>query len=148
MRWMTINLTVAVLLVHMVIGCCWHHTHSCGEACPEATSVSEESCRGHLHQGDRPADGCSLPAEQRGHLSHRSPHSGQHACEGTICVFLPPNCRLQFSPPDWKGGWESASAPLALDLPQAKRFFLQTHTEPPAARLPLRAHLLNQVLLI
>jgi hypothetical protein len=78
MRNLLSNLIAALLALHTVLGCCWHHEHRCTEACSVAVAA-ESPC--HC-DGDRsPCDGpmASSPSHQ---------HHGPHECQGAACSFL------------------------------------------------------------
>lgn len=63
-------LTAASLLVHMLLGCCWHHGHRVAGACPHAIEASD-----HRH-GDHDAD---------------HPHDSNdpdRQCDGNRCVVV------------------------------------------------------------
>ena len=65
MLWVAQRLVLAVMLIHSVFGCCWHHAHSC--ACDHETQVSARM------------DSAALP--HRGGCTHReTPHQVRHSC--------------------------------------------------------------------
>jgi hypothetical protein len=71
MRNLLSNLTAALLALHTVLGCCWHHEHRCTEACSLA-AAAESPC--HC---DGPT--ASSPSHQ---------HHGPHECQGAVCSFV------------------------------------------------------------
>ncbi|MEN6451394.1 MAG: hypothetical protein ABFC96_12955 [Thermoguttaceae bacterium] len=72
--------TAAMLVSHMVLGCCWHHAHCCTDECRPTTAVA---LPGECH--DRDGDACGT-SQRSGH-DHRG-HHGRHECQGGSCVFL------------------------------------------------------------
>jgi len=120
-------LTAALLFIHTVFGCCWHHAHHGEHDQSSATSGSTLCCHHAEHSGD------SEPCER--HVE----------CEGACIYVLPQKVAVE------------APQELAVDLPvvlpslacqqvesartwEAGRFL---HGSMP----PLRIHLLHQVLL-
>jgi hypothetical protein len=78
MRKILSNLTAALLALHTVLGCCWHHEHRCTEACSLAgTAESSHRCDAHHSFGDGPT--VSSPGHE---------HHGPHACQGDKCNFV------------------------------------------------------------
>lgn len=71
------NLTAAALLAHTLLGCCWHHSHACAQACPATLSG------GHDDVHAEPAAG--------GCVGHAGPaHHGQSLpgkCNGPRCAM-------------------------------------------------------------
>jgi hypothetical protein len=128
------HLTAALLALHTVLGCCWHHAHACGQACDSVSHV--ESPHGDADHG---ANHCGT--EDRG----TCPSHGMHECLRGACVFL----RL---------GENDFDRAVQFDLPF---FRVETDVLPlcSAASLsplfaaddllpPLRLHLAHQVLLL
>jgi hypothetical protein len=127
------NLTAAVLALHTVLGCCWHHAHSCTETC-SADRVVRSS------EGGVEEHGCDSGTRTDG-------HHGRHDCRGSTCVLAAsaradvPRLALQFDAPP------AAAVPShGASADDAGR---DTPFYPPDALLPpLRLHLAHQVLLI
>ena len=63
------NLTAALLALHTVLGCCWHHAHRCTETCVCVASAAcrRRSCTRLQYAGWRPQSGTSRPARLSGH---------------------------------------------------------------------------------
>jgi hypothetical protein len=79
-------LTIAVMLLHGICGCCWHHghdacdSHSVTQTAPHA-STSKTPCRhtcGHQHQAVPPAGSSEEPDDH-------APHS---KCHDGACVYM------------------------------------------------------------
>jgi len=64
-------LTAAILVVHLMVGCCMHHAHACDDDDQSppapATTAPDGQC----------------PASQPDHSHH-----GQHDCQGVKCSFV------------------------------------------------------------
>jgi hypothetical protein len=129
------HLTAAILAMHTVLGCCWHHAHACGADCRPTSSV------------ESPATHANHDADQCGEEdSGASESHGQHKCVKGACVFL----RLLE---------DDVAGALHHDLPSI--FCAQSNAIPPrgdsaptpyfaagALLPPLRLHLAHQVLLL
>ena len=96
MLWFVQRLTLAVMLFHSVMGCCWHHSHecSCGHstqwaACPVAAKNSHSgSCCGRKHSQPLACQSQHLkqPTQTPENGPGQSPH--QTRCEHGTCTFL------------------------------------------------------------
>ena len=139
-RFATPHITTILLIVHSALGCCLHHAHVCEANCCETPAATAEmcGCDAHHHEGD----------EQTGKPPHRH-EPGKHACDGKSCVFVKTE----------KSAHEMAMALQELAAVQIACLWQQPElieghfacapaARPPAASAPVRAHLLNQVLLI
>lgn len=71
------NLTATLLAVHSVLGCCWHHAHSCPREHHALEAVALPHCceNDHAHHSSTP----------KNHDDH-----GRHDCQEGTCVFLGP----------------------------------------------------------
>ena len=71
--------TLAAVSLHVLLGCCWHHSHQCETGVMTAeTSLDSCSCGDHSKSSD---------SESRdGHHDH-----GTDCCDGTSCDFYWPN---------------------------------------------------------
>jgi hypothetical protein len=68
-----------VLLLHMLLGCCWHHAHACHHRLlPAPVSPQGDDC-------DQWAIGG--PHHSNGHGSPGDDHHGSDHCQGSWCVF-------------------------------------------------------------
>ncbi|HJN09151.1 MAG TPA: hypothetical protein QF564_10710 [Pirellulaceae bacterium] len=86
MQAVTSHLATYLLLIHMVLGCCFHHAHACElECCPEPVA-NDQTCDCSAHDAlDQTAAELAgivgdLPADRRDHH--------QHQCEGDQCRFV------------------------------------------------------------
>jgi hypothetical protein len=70
MRWPVVHSTIFVLVVHLVIGCCVHHEHTCEANYCQRPGALAERCQGQSH---RHAD------EQRQDVADRAAHANPHA---------------------------------------------------------------------
>lgn len=129
------TLTATLLALHTVLGCCWHHTHSCVSADHAAPTLSDEcSCDDGDHDG-QPAHG-NKPGCPNG-----------HECHGNTCVVA------HVSKVNWPGltllpqSLPIASAvsgsPFCNHAVDSQAFFAADALLP-----PLRLHLVCHVLLI
>ena len=141
------NLALSMVLYHLMVGCCCHHAHA-DESGPHHDELAASCCshHGHGHSG-------------HGHSGHGPQSEGEPSdpadgsdrehggCDDTRCVFVVPNA----------GGairLVGPVNPLALlgFAPQPTAAVFATsfsrETPQPAVALPLRLHLLNQILLI
>ena len=101
MQAITSHLATYLLLIHMVLGCCFHHAHACeSECCPEPAAVSH-SC--DCHDNGVPEMGTpelavselavselavSELAGNVGDLPQDGRDHHQHQCEGDQCRFV------------------------------------------------------------
>ena len=130
------NLSAAILVVHLVVGCCVHHAHDCPQTCDAGHSegMGDEGapCDGHSH------------GEQGQTTDH---HHGTDECQGVKCAYV-----------------RTANDTIAKVLLQPRLVhvtpvldedsvlqgvFSEQHTlNSGRLLLPVRLHLANQVLLI
>jgi hypothetical protein len=128
------SLTAALLAMHTVFGCCWHHAHASTPQGKSLPSVESSESHGVAHADD----GCERSTGGCG-------HHGNHNCHGSKCVFTSsaktgsPQFSLRLSP-------QSVVAP-ASTVPNVTR--VQKPAFSPDELLPpLRLHLIERVLLI
>jgi len=123
------SLTAAMLLLHAVLGCCWHHAHRCEH---RLASAQPADCCHHL-----PQDGDGQP--------ENNPHSCPGECEGS-CVYVVPG-KVQIEAPQWTSIDFLAVLPLLADEPWEAATSWEAACSVPDFAPPLRRHLLHQVLL-
>jgi hypothetical protein len=85
MRALVSHLMTVVLLIHAVVGCCWHHQHRCGTNCRSEVTAAQGTCPceehqhettlAHIQPGDVDRAGCD-----------ESRH--EHGCDGDRCSFV------------------------------------------------------------
>ena len=104
MRWLVQSLMLAVMLIHSLIGCCWHHRHQCscghagqGAICSAAPLRVTESRTARVSQhhsccGHR---GCQQAVDQssKEHAPPQTPRDREESphqtrCEHGNCTFL------------------------------------------------------------
>jgi hypothetical protein len=122
------------LLIHAVLGCCWHHAHA-GELLSSRASVADEPsdcCHHGAHPAEHPAPG---PCND-------SPH-----CEG-ICSYLPAPKSLIDMPQLVAPSDFAAILPAATDATLSAMLAGDRVIDLDGIKPPLRLHLLHQHLLI
>lgn len=125
---MLIRAIVASLLAaHSSLGCCWHHEHECVEGLDAGSLSVHESPQGHSGRHDEPCD----------HSDH------QHRCLGDRCVFVRGDVsRITAAALAWAFSPEQ-SPTSASEALNSWRISPER-----VGAIPLRVHLLHQVLLI
>ena len=124
-------LTAALLFIHTVFGCCWHHAHACGTDCASAVIKSAPCCHHHQHCDD------SKHSER--------PCKCKVDCEGTCTYVVPQKVKVEAP--------QSTTMDLLATLPSLAEHqieaasFRETISSLPDWAPPLRTHLLHQVLL-
>lgn len=132
---MTSLLTALSLLVHLLLGCCWHHEHVCAERPAETAAVATFDGHAAIHEEAEP-ECCEASGEHS--------HPGD-SCEGSQCLTVLRDSAHETCP-------DQVVAPAILSeiaalLDVAVRPTAETSVEGRIA-LPLRPHLLYQLLLI
>ena len=121
--------TAALLAIHTVFGCCWHHAHQCQDG--RAVACSEEAPCCHHHGSD------SKQQEQ--------PRKCKVECEGT-CTYVAPQ-KVRIAAPQ-AVGFDVLAVPQSLsDHGLQAAVFWGPGRSPPDWAPPLRTHLVHQVLL-
>ena len=122
-------IVASLLLAHSILGCCWHHAHECmGSLAAGSLSLDELA---HRHSG---ADG-----ERCDHSDH------QHQCLGDRCVYVRGDVsRISDSTATIASVFSPELPPTSAD--EALTSWRISHER--VAAVPLRVHLLHQVLLI
>ena len=132
------NLTVVAVIMHALLGCCWHHAHDCARACPGTLSAEHEHASGQavVCDGDH----------QPGHSDHGRSHSCK--CDGVRCALVasPPSKAPSVGAPWYRGAGPAAILPAAGLSPQRGTL---ARVDDGGPRPPsVRPHLLHQVLLL
>ncbi len=88
MRFPVPQISICVLLVHLLVGCCWHHAHTCDVNCCNQPAATARACACSSHQtAERHGD----DAREHGHGSTPAESEGDshpHRCAGGHCTFL------------------------------------------------------------
>jgi hypothetical protein len=134
MRAIVSNLTAAMLLVHALVGCCRHLERNCvrHESATEGVSVMAaccDHCRGQNESSPRPEKcGCE--------------------CQG-VCTYLPPQKTLIDAPHSIISfDFLPIDPPLADNCLASANALLEQSSSCSCPGLPLRLHLLHQIILV
>jgi len=121
------NLTAALLFIHTVFGCCWHHA----QCSAVAVSQAEPCCHRHQHSSDstQPEKPCKCNVE----------------CEGA-CIYVVPQ-KVKVDAPQWVAIDLLAVLPTLADRKIEVASVWDFVSPLPDWLPPLRIHLLHQVLL-
>lgn len=144
------QITMFVLVLHMGLGCCWHHEHLDGAPCCPVASVGQTPCghhecehNGHHHQ-HAADDGDTVPTSDQ-------PQRRGDPCPEGRCVFV----RLTESWQPVLDLTDETVAAVSIDVLLADVHNLSTRPIngqpqrwPCDTGPPLRAHLVLQILLI
>ena len=123
------TLTAALLFIHAVFGCCWHHAHFGEHDLNVAGSQTARCCHHHQHSTE----------------SNQQQKPCKAECEST-CIYVLPH-KVTVEAPQW----------VSFDLPAVLPWLADYRMEAAASWdsewlssdlvPPLRTHLLHQVLL-
>jgi hypothetical protein len=128
-------LTAAMLAVHLMVGCCWHHAHAC----------DAKDCSSRAHH-DASHDRGQCPESGDGHSHH-----GPQNCQGERCSYLAPTISLnQTVSNSLTLSFQTVFVALPDDRLPLVGFGPDRQFSLTSGRLllPVRLHLANQVLLI
>ncbi len=87
MQAITSHLAPYLLLIHMVLGCCFHHAHACERECCTQPEAIAHACECSSHDNDVTRSGAEL-AGVVGDLPQDRHDQHQHQCEGDQCRFV------------------------------------------------------------
>jgi hypothetical protein len=125
------SLTAALLFIHTVFGCCWHHAHGCQLGAAVAVTSGAKCGHQHQHDGDGPHDekpcGCKIE------------------CQGS-CIYVVPQ-KVTVQAPEWVGIDLVAVLPSLAEHGMGTAASWEAGWSAPDLAPPLRRHLLHQVLL-
>lgn len=134
--------TAGLVSLHIALGCCWHHGHTCDSpgSCATSANSATSSCCGHHHatahtHGSQPND-----------TGDQNP-SHQHTCDGSKCQFVKSESSQQVAV---ENSFFSQAFATVLVFDIGVRV-PSTGAQTPlslAATLPIRLHLLHGLLLI
>jgi len=134
--------TAGLLSLHIALGCCWHHGHTCNspESCATAAKSATPACCGHHHAAAHTND------SQPNGTGEQTP-SHQHTCDGSKCQFVKSESSQQGAVAN-SFFCQAFATLLILDTGvQAPSIGALTPLSP-VATLPIRLHLLHGLLLI
>lgn len=86
MRLFVPQISIGILLIHVLLGCCWHHGHSCvSTGCRPPTPIAGIcNCGGHADESDANA----AESDSFDHPVDRDHVPQPHRCAGGHCTFL------------------------------------------------------------
>ena len=143
------HITTVVLLLHLGLGCCWHHSFTCKHDEGHQTATNDVTCSCHEpgHAGNEL--GCATDGFADGTAIHPGHSRHGHHCDGDHCTFVRSfgsseragELRLCVHPLETAGRLAPLDAPLQQSTGES---LLNTRY----VSLTLRAHLVLSVLLI
>lgn len=79
------QITTFLLTLHMVLGCCTHHTHGCESDCCSVPAATTEACPCGTHRNDGlTTDSTNGVIDFAGSRDHGE----RHDCAGDDCTFV------------------------------------------------------------
>lgn len=140
MQAFTSHLATALLLVHMVLGCCFHHAHACEQGCCPEPAANVRACPCHDHAAE--AGKAAEPVGVAGDLPNDGEDRHQHSCDGDSCRFVAAERTFEHDRPSHVGP-RSPSLVLASHGgdPAAATLAAETVRADAASGTSLRAHL-------
>ena len=82
---LVVSVTLLPMLIHSIIGCCWHHGHSIAGNASHCEFAVTVECHGHPHAHEHHAKDessrtptCPLPCE----------HEHERGCDEVRCVYV------------------------------------------------------------
>ena len=139
------NLTAVMVLAHMLLGCCWHHRHACGDE--PACTINANIARVKIAADDCCSHPCGQELGCPGEPADPE-HNGRDGCEGGRCVFVGAQPSRTPAGSATELGDVAAVAVTVVDgLPAESS--VSTRAFAATRRCPaLRTHLYQQVLLL
>lgn len=136
MRGFLSSLTAVVVFVHAVLGCCSHHSHACGEMHDSLAPIVGDHCADVRHSS---TDGSEARSADD--------HQGRDDCKGSRCEMVRRGYDrpIELSPFVYQF---SGPALHLADQVSNNPFFAQNLCTNGILLMPVRLHLMNQVLLI
>lgn len=137
----------AIIALHSVLGCCWHHAHEATAATIEteinaSEPVKEHSCRCHSHRHDVASSDQHDDDRQNSDDSSPTPAPCEGKCDTQAVDRVQHDDVAKLSLIALNANFEQPLLESAVFKPQAIRTDDDVHT------LPVRLHLLHQLLLI
>jgi hypothetical protein len=147
------TLAMVAVLLHMLLGCCLHHTHAeQSSACCETTALhdhDEPCCHGHESDcGTHTSDACcdqDSSAPEHECIANRHDHDNSE-CSDDDCVFVldQPNCRKLLIQNDASWAFVPTAASEVATAHPVAGWPSPTKTK----FLSVRSHLAHSVLLL
>ncbi len=133
------HIATFLIVLHAVLGCCFHHAHACVVDCCETPTIREDACPCDGHRQDSDSQNGSPEHHER----------DDHQCTSDSCVFV----KTEESCGQFSSGLQAIFAFDGLGtLPtvpvSGSRSELGAQSQHTLPASPLRVHLWNQVLLI
>src|SRR5262245_10342958 len=124
--------TAALLAIHTVFGCCWHHAHAC-EHDLSFTATHPAGCCDHHSDG--------------GNRDEQAPGQEKADCEG-VCTYVAPQ-KVRIDGPTSCVSLDAVAIPMTVQhCPPSATHASALWWSPSELAPPLRKHSLHQVLLI
>jgi hypothetical protein len=139
MRAVFSSLVATALLIHAVMGCCWHHAHDALCSIRSSAEQALETGCCHHDQGEH-------GDQQQGQPSHAPCRGHSHCCQG-LCTYLPAQ-KTQLDTLQSHVPLDFAAIVQATCDAHVSALFHIERTHETAAGPPLRLHLYHQILLI
>lgn len=140
------NLTAMALLAHVVFGCCRHHEHSHPVALGDGGTVHCSCDRSHAHPAGHEHPWGHELADKNGPAGGDGPNRGD--CDGGRCMFVAAQpVRMPTTAEEPLQETVAVAATVETGQSAASNFVAIATTASQRCR-SLRAHLLNQVLLL
>lgn len=141
------QITAFMLLIHLGLGCCWHHAHTCTVNYCESPAQVQAPCGCDAHAHNEPEHNRAQRGDDTPSRNDDNPH--RHSCDGDRCWFV----RSDPSPKQKSGPSFDLCSFDVIMLPTKSELFhsRQTYCQDPLGRHtapPVRAHLLFSVQLI
>lgn len=146
------NLTAFSLFIHALVGCCWHHAHTCD--CQEELQVANA-----LHVAELQANGSQAIQARAAACCHDchptndeqpqppAPCKCNLECHG-VCTYLPPQ-KTQLDSNTVARAFDVVPPPLdPVDHAALRAIPWELVSDPGESIATLRIHLLHQVFLI
>lgn len=120
--------TLLPVLVHSILGCCWHHAHSSEQVDFEAVAAAVES---QIHPNGDSHDHCCHHEKSDSQV----PCEDHKSCDDVNCVYLTVEAGRSESLLDLRevvAAWNSVDVPLLNATGRALRILRADHGVPPS----------------
>jgi hypothetical protein len=129
----------ALMMAHALLGCCWHHAHASQMVCDDHVAAVHADVHGHCHEEH---------AAKHEHSDTPAPCNQGDACDEEGCIFVRTDSGPIIHSLSHKGFVTLATSDCLFAIPKACKFCSAFSSRQPTDALPLRAHLMLQILLI